>query len=99
MNTAATVTVTFGTLIAIEVALMGVIRRRHEARLQALWDGHEARCRARDALSRRRLIGLYRVARDLGFRFDGPAEAEMHRLIDVDRAETAEQIERLERQI
>lgn len=89
----------FVALVAVEVALLHVIRRRHERRLQALWDGHEARCRARDALSRRRLIGFYRLARDLGFSFDGPAEAEMRRLIDRDRAETAEQIERLERQL
>ncbi len=76
-----------------------LLRRRTERHLTALYEAHEARCRARDAASRRRLIGYYRAVRDAGFQLHPSAMAHLQHLVDLDRAEMLATVAELERQL
>ncbi len=93
--------VAFGVVVGLTAGNLlaaPLLRRRTERHLNALYQAHEARCRARDAASRRQLIGYYRAVRDAGFQLHPSAMAHLQHLVDLDRAEAATVLDELERQ-
>ncbi len=94
------IAVAFGIAVGLAAQVLAnpLLRRRTERHLNALYQAHEARCRARDAASRRRLIGYYRAVRDAGFQLHPTATAHLQHLVDLDRAEAATVLDELERQ-
>ncbi len=94
--------VAFGVVVGLTAGnlLAAPLLRRHtERHLHGLYQAHDARCRARDAATRRQLIGYYRAARDAGFQLHPSAVAHLQHLVDLDRAEMLATVAELERQL